>query len=1081
MSYSPPYAPPISPLAPTSNVPKVVSIAANGTALAQDIERLLPLLSVYVEKGKLKTKKIRRLATKLQKVQTTIATIDHLTLGASSELDEELQKLKLQIEQLFCRLEEDQVRYSQKLVQKFSRPTWPYDLDESERLFDTMSSHIWDISHFFDIETGIIRSIESIPRATEAAITELDARNPNCLQGTRTQLLAEISHWKTDPGSPTIYWLYGEAGTGKSTIARTFGAAIAKNKNEVLLSFCFSRAIRYLAWSTWVLTTVAAQLADASRWKHHILGREIGRAVHEDPQLPRKPIEEQWRRLLLEPLTVMDKELQEQFCITIVLDALDECIDGEDIQLILELLSRMKGFQKIQFRVFTTSRPAPYLLSTFNKMPQEDLRSFSLHQVPTRVMYEDIFSFVKYEMSSSRSDGCLEKASPNCEDRLKLLASQASGSFIYASTACRFIRYNSHVTPSDSLDLVLGSGRDVEPAKRLDKLYDVVLTHLTPPDSTDAVIKQLADKFRQYIGPLIIMVDTLPRHSYLQLVGTTDDSEDPITKMLIDLRSVLEASEDPTTPIRLLHSSFRDFLLDDTRVPKKFSINQSETHYGLTDRCLSFMESGLRYNIFDLEPDSPRPEILQGDFNKAVSPALQYACRSDRKIPPRAFPPVARGLQLDRKIVRGGGNSQGIEIFHFSKRNSTSGPPEIIIYIGFHRAIDLSNTDALQQDKTNSSVHATLDGAISYFGKYGKVIEKAPLQAYYCASAYEPKASFTEKNLANHTQLPIRGPPDLGNDCSPTPNVRRYPKCVRALTFSPDGMLLASASLDGYLKLWETRSSKLRHTLTVESNGIDSILFSPNSTLLASANSNCSIKLWNAVSGELQYTLEGHYDLVHALAWSPDSKLLASASFDRTVRTWDTALGKPQHTLEGHHGAVVTVAFSPDGKLIASASCNGSVMLWNAKTGKEEREIEGWPMGPGAIGFFPGGKYIALECVANNVEVYNVHSGKRVEEFEDHLSFKNAIAFLPDGPCMILNKTSLSAVDHVPGKSAGGTGSSLPDIVFVKDEWACIGERRVLWLLEKLQKAVVASHGTTLAFGLESGGVVIMGFGNESI
>lgn len=115
-----------------------------------------------------------------------------------------------------------------------------------------------------------------------------------------------------------------------------------------------------------MLTTVAAQLADASRWKHHILGREIGRAVHEDPQLPRKPIEEQWRRLLLEPLTAMDKELQEQFCVTLVLDALEECRDQEHIQLILELLSRMKRFQKIQFRVFTTSRPARHLRSTFN-------------------------------------------------------------------------------------------------------------------------------------------------------------------------------------------------------------------------------------------------------------------------------------------------------------------------------------------------------------------------------------------------------------------------------------------------------------------------------------------------------------------------------------------------------------------------------------------------------------------------------------------------------------------------------------------------------------------------------------------
>lgn len=90
---------------------------------------------------------------------------------------------------------------------------------------------------------------------------------------------------------------------------------------------------------------------------------------------------------------------------------------------------------------------------------------------------------------------------------------------------------------------------------------------------------------------------------------------------------MLEASDDPTTPTRLLHSSFKDFLLDGTRVAKEFWINQSDAHYGLADRCLVFMESGLRHNVFNLEPDSLPPDILQDDINKAVSPALQYACR----------------------------------------------------------------------------------------------------------------------------------------------------------------------------------------------------------------------------------------------------------------------------------------------------------------------------------------------------------------------------------------------------------------------------------------------------------------------
>jgi eukaryotic-like serine/threonine-protein kinase len=112
-----------------------------------------------------------------------------------------------------------------------------------------------------------------------------------------------------------------------------------------------------------------------------------------------------------------------------------------------------------------------------------------------------------------------------------------------------------------------------------------------------------------------------------------------------------------------------------------------------------------------------------------------------------------------------------------------------------------------------------------------------------------------------------------------------------------------------------------------------SAAYAPNNKLIASASSDKTVQVWDATGGGTLYTYTGHADSVYAVAWSPDGGRIASASFDKTVQVWDAQGGNP-YTYSGHSSWVWTVVWSPDGKLIASAGGDETVQVWNAADGR---------------------------------------------------------------------------------------------------------------------------------------------------
>ncbi|KAF9118956.1 WD_REPEATS_REGION domain-containing protein [Mortierella sp. 14UC] len=220
-------------------------------------------------------------------------------------------------------------------------------------------------------------------------------------------------------------------------------------------------------------------------------------------------------------------------------------------------------------------------------------------------------------------------------------------------------------------------------------------------------------------------------------------------------------------------------------------------------------------------------------------------------------------------------------------------------------------------------------------------------------------------------------------------------KAVSSVAFSPDGLQLASCSLDGTVRLWDVSSIETGPNSQGTSDPISNVVYSPDGRRLVSGSHNGTLQQHDADSGELGLVVTAGYDWRDCVAFSSDGLRYVAADRMGTVTIHDAETGAVV-VVFSVYCTFFTIAMALSHRWVATCSSDGPVRLWDAVSGEPGRVFSGQTEMSRSLAFSPNGQQIAITSYDGTIRIWAVDSGEfKVLEGGKHEHTK-AVAYVSD-------------------------------------------------------------------------------------
>lgn len=825
-----------------------------------------------------------------------------------------------------------------------------------------------------DIQVNVHRmredlSLEGMSYAGGAGLNTMKT----CLDGTRAEILSEIFDWinDTDPACPRVFWLHGQAGKGKSSIAHTI-ALQAQNLGMLGSCFCFSHVRQAEELHKKLITTIARDLADRDLRLKPLLAEMIAnnRSLRDT-----EDIMQQWQKFILEPVSNLKGPAVGN--VVMVVDALDEGGGTATREEILSVFATQAGKLPPNFRILLTSRPLQDIMDTLQSIGH--IRATSLEDVSVTSTIRDIRLYVSEKLKRQKGIH---------QEEVNKIAKKSDGLFEWARLACEYIRsHGAGETAKERFDDLIAHTTE-EGRTLLDDMYNLVLEDII-------ITKQRTlSRFRSVMRQVLYALDPLPIHSLNAMRRSFSGQEGSYqVEVILDyMAPLLSGIIDHSIPVRPLHASLYDFLTEKKR-SGQFFIDKCDIHKNLASASLHVMQSSLRFNICGLETSYVRNSAIDGlaaKVEKNISPHLSYSCRfwathlREAEFDSRLAQSLKEFLDGDRLLF-------WLEALGLLKSIGEA-----------YRAL-IATTAWLEGKEDYQDILPVLRDTCKFVCNFASLINESTPHLYLSALPFSPTSSvFAARFLARFPNVAQVATGRHQNWPSSQHVLRGHDLSVESVAFSPDGKRVVSASSDDTIRFWDAEiGTQVGKPLRGHTKPVFAIAFSPDGRRIASGSSDCTIRIWDAENGApIGDPFRGHFDAVYTLAFSPDGRRIASGSNDNVIRLWDADTGEQADSpLQGHTAAIFSVAFSPDGKRIASGSYDHTIRIWDSERGVQVGSpLRGHTMSVNSIAFSPDGKRIVSGSYDHTIRLWDSETGRKLgTPFTGHIGSVTSVAFLPDG------------------------------------------------------------------------------------
>lgn len=283
---------------------------------------------------------------------------------------------------------------------------------------------------------------------------------------------------------------------------------------------------------------------------------------------------------------------------------------------------------------------------------------------------------------------------------------------------------------------------------------------------------------------------------------------------------------------------------------------------------------------------------------------------------------------------------------------------------------------------------------------------------------------------------------------------KAHKQAITAIALSSAAEMVASASWDGTVKLWNCMTGELVRTLLEPAGGVTSMTATPDGSTIYAGFADGKVRQVPCGTGDFSHTLDMYTNTVRAIAISPDGTLLACAGGDTTLRIWNAGTGGLVTTIDGLTTTQRCLAFSIEGKTLVSGGWDGKVRVWNIPDGSLQKTLTGHTSVITALAITPDGTLFATGCNDLSVRLWTLFNGECISVMTDSRSEVSALAVSEDGALLAFAGTD--AVIHICYLPDGIPAPAIPA------------------LPGKITALAFAADGRVLVAGFDTGTVAIL-------